>query len=303
MTCFRPLEGYRSRTVNQNGKRPIVFKLVDALNDRPVKVPCGQCIGCRLEKSRQWAMRCMHEASLYEDNCFLTLTYDDEHLPKDLSLDVREFQLFMKRFRFECGAGIRFFHCGEYGERYGRPHYHAIIFNYDFPDKVLFKRSNGFALYTSDILSRLWSNGYAVIGDVTFDSAAYVARYVMKKVTGEASDEHYKVIVDGQEFNKRPEYTTMSRRPGIGKGWFDKYWRDVYRGDFVVVDGVKMLPPKFYDSQFEAIDPTVFGRIKRRRVVAADKVRSNNTSGRHRVRETVKASRISLLKRSLDAEV
>ena len=131
MPCFCPLEGWRSKDRSSTGKRKIVFNPRDALRDMPVTVPCGQCIGCRLERSRQWAVRCIHEASLHEDNCFITLTYDDAHLPTDLSLNVSHFQKFMKRLRKRFGEGIRFFHCGEYGENFGRPHYHACLFTSD----------------------------------------------------------------------------------------------------------------------------------------------------------------------------
>ena len=129
MPCFSPLDGYRSRTVNASGKRSIVFDIHEGFHDRPVSVPCGQCVGCRLEKSRQWAMRCVHEASLYDENCFITLTYDDEFLPVGGSLDKGAFPRFMKRLRkkFE-PRRIRFYHAGEYGDRFGRPHYHALLF-------------------------------------------------------------------------------------------------------------------------------------------------------------------------------
>ena len=136
MPCYRPIKGYRSRRLNaETGKRPVVFNPRDGFYDQPVDLPCGQCIGCRLERSRQWAIRCVHEASLHERNCFITLTYRDECLPTNGSLDLDAFQKFMKRLRRRFGEGVRFFHCGEYGENFGRPHYHAILFNLDFSDK------------------------------------------------------------------------------------------------------------------------------------------------------------------------
>ena len=121
MACYTPLKGYRSTELTKNGKRKIVFNRNHGFADLPVTVPCGQCIGCRLERSRQWAIRCTHEASLWEKNCFITLTYNDENLPKDGSLDVTHFQKFMKRLRKKHGAGIRFYHCGEYGDKFGFP--------------------------------------------------------------------------------------------------------------------------------------------------------------------------------------
>ena len=133
MPCYTPLKGWRSQERTESGKRAITFRLREGYADMPVDVPCGQCIGCRLERSRQWAVRCMHEASLYENNCFITLTYNEDHIPSDGSLKKDHFQKFMKRLRKKFGAGIRFFHCGEYGAELSRPHYHAILFNFDPP--------------------------------------------------------------------------------------------------------------------------------------------------------------------------
>lgn len=304
MPCYRPLKGYRSRVVNPSGKRGIVFNVNEGYSDLPVMVPCGQCIGCRLEKSRQWAIRCMHEASLYDDNCFLTLTYDQEHLPEDGSLHVEHFQKFMKRLRKKySGRTIRFFHCGEYGEKNFRPHYHAIIFNFDFPDKRYFQKRGEFRLYTSEILhgqngGGLWPYGHCLIGSVTFESAGYVARYVLKKLNGDLADvesgpyglSHYQTIsVDsGEIFDLKPEYTTMSRRPGIGKGWYDQFKNDVYPSDHIIVRGKKCSVPKFYDNQFEIEYPDEMRIVKAKRKMSAGEHDDNNTADRLYVREQVK---------------
>ena len=235
MPCYSPLQAWRSRQTNPSGKRGMVFSPEKALApDDPMDIACGQCIGCRLERSRQWAVRCVHEASLYEDNCFITLTFDDENLNKrenPLSVDVSDFQKFMKRLRKKYGKGIRFFHCGEYGDLYGRPHYHACLFNHDFDDRRLYSVRDDVRLYTSESLQELWPFGFSSVGDVTFDSAAYVARYIMKKINGENAWHHYSEIDfdTGEIINQRkPEYTTMSRRPGIGKGWYEKFKNDLY---------------------------------------------------------------------------
>ncbi len=186
MACFGPLKGWPSKKLTPSGKRQVVFNISQAYTDRPVNIPCGQCIGCRLDKSKQWAIRCVHEASLYDNNSFITLTYNTEHLPEDRSLEVRVFQLFMKRLRKRFGTKIRFYACGEYGDQNGRPHYHACLFNHDFQDKKLWKRGKdpSLDLYRSADLEKLWPYGYSSIGEVTFQSAAYVARYIMKKITG-----------------------------------------------------------------------------------------------------------------------
>ena len=302
MACYYPLEGWRSAEKNKNGKRPIVFDYSKAMKDMPVKVPCGQCVGCRLERSRQWAVRCVHEASLHSENCFLTLTYDDDHIPSDGSLCMKHFQDFMKRLRFNSGIKMRYFHCGEYGDTTQRPHYHACIFGYSPSDKKLWRRSCDNPLFISEFLEKTWGHGYVVIGNVTFESAAYVARYIMKKITGDMAQEYYSDIdpQTGEVLNTRlPEYTTMSRRPGIGIGWLEKYSSDVYPHDRVVLRGSKFKPPAAYDRWLEMTDPSLFTQLKNLRKMSARKKESDNTPDRLRVKEQVKLAQISSLKRGL----
>ncbi len=263
MPCFSPLDGYRSKTVNASGKRSIVFDVREGFHDRPVSVPCGQCVGCRLEKSRQWAMRCVHEAALYDENCFITLTYDDDSLPAGGSLDKRAFPKFMKRLRKKFSdQRIRFYHAGEYGDRFGRPHYHALLFGFDFPDKYLWSSRGDYPVWRSDVLTALWPFGQSEIGTVSFESAAYVARYCMKKVTGVKAAEYYSGV--------QPEYSTMSRRPGIGKRWYDEFKSEVYGCDNVVISGKLVKPPRFYDGQYEAECPEAMAAIKAARRAAQD---------------------------------
>jgi hypothetical protein len=277
MPCYHPLQAWYSKSVNSTGKRSPVFSRTQAAQpDAPFNLPCSQCIGCRLERSRQWAVRITHEAHLYPDNCFITLTYDPMYAPTDNSLDVKHFQDFMKRFRFRFKGlspvidddgvetfPIRFFHCGEYGETNGRPHYHACIFNYDFSDKKLWKIHNGNRLYISESLKELWPFGFSTVGALTFESAAYVARYVVKKVTGDAASDHYMRIdpATGEISFLKPEYTTMSRRPGIGRGFFDQFSTDIFPHDYITVNGVKQRPPRYYDGLLELTRPYVFDHI------------------------------------------
>lgn len=297
MPCYRPLQAWRGRAVSPSGKRPLVFNVAHGFADMPIKVPCGQCIGCRLEHSRQWAMRCMHEASLHEENCYLTLTYREEELPAGGTLVLSDFQKFMKRLRKYSGADIKMFHCGEYGEANGRPHYHAIIFGFDFDDKVLFNIVNGHRLYISGRLSRLWPHGHSTIGAVTFESAAYVARYTLKKRTGPSADAHYERVDPdtGEIFQIKPEYATMSK--GIGREWFKKFRSDCYPSDFVIVRGVKCLPPKFYDRELEAVEPKLVRRVKGSRTRRAKRHAEDQTSARLRVREKCHTARAKLLPR------
>lgn len=290
MPCYRPLQAWRSRIVNSNGKRPLVFNRQDGFEDLEIEVPCGQCIGCRLERSRQWAIRCVHESKLYDDNCFITLTFREEDLPPDGSLDVDHFQRFMKRLRKKFpGQKIRYFHCGEYGDEGGRPHYHACLFNFDFEDKEPFKRIDSGYLYTSETLESLWPFGFCTIGAVTFESAAYVARYITKKVTGEKADAHYQ--------GRKPEYVTMSRRPGIGSDWYDQYPDDFKSIDTAVIDGKRVRLPKFYDEKLE--DKELL-RVKAKRRQQAAKHEANNTLSRQYVREQVKLSQFKQLKRGFE---
>lgn len=301
MPCFHPLHGFKSRTLNASGKRSITFNPNQGFRDLPVSVPCGQCIGCRLERSRQWAIRCVHEASLHKNNCFITLTYDNDHLPADKSLHVSHFQKFMKRLRKRFGPNIRFFHCGEYGEKFSRPHYHACLFNFDFPDKVLWKTVRGNKLYRSQALEELWPEGFCTIGDVTFESAAYVARYITKKVTGPQQDHHYEhVTSDGEILKRKPEYVTMSRRPGIASRWFQKFSSDVYPSDFIVMRERKLKPPRYYDRLYEIDHPERTALIKNSRKALAKKHSDNNTPQRLEIRETIQLSKAKQLKRSYE---
>lgn len=243
MPCFAPLAGWRSRERNASGKRGITFKFRDGFADMPVEVPCGQCIGCRIGRARAWAMRCMHEATLHERNCFLTLTYREN--PGTLRLS--DLQKFMKRLRKEVKEPLRYFAVGEYGERLGRPHYHLLLFGYDFEDKYYWCGSGLSRQYRSDLLERIWTLGNSTVGSVTSASAQYVSQYCVKVVTGQKASDHYK--------GRAPEFAVMSRRPGIGKGWIDQYEKAVFPRDFVVVPGGRKVPvPRYYlDLQDEAV--------------------------------------------------
>ena len=311
MPCYGPLKGYRG-PLNKNGKRPIVFnRRFAAMPLEFVDVPCGQCVGCRLERSRQWAMRCMHEVSLYDDNCFITLTYDDDALENwrdrgiashsRYSVNVREFQLFMKRLRKQIGADVRVFYCGEYGAKFGRPHYHAILFNYDFADKYAWSKSNDQVLFRSATLEKAWTFGYSSIGTATFESAAYCARYILKKVTGDRADGHYTRIdpSTGEVFENTPEFARMSK--GIGKGWYERFRRDAYPHDKVWLRGRWMRPPKYYDGLYEVEMPGDMARIKQERKAAASAHTDDQTSRRLRDREKVQLSRLERLPRSMES--
>lgn len=298
MPCYHPQPAVRM----SDGTVKFVSASRRGVSDY-LTLPCGQCIGCRLERSRQWAMRCLHEASMHDDNSFVTLTYDDAHLPPGGTLVYDDFQRFMKRLRkrFQSQT-IRFYVGGEYGESTNRPHYHACLFGVRFPDLVLLKvTKSGFRLYTSKILESLWPLGMSSVGDVTFQSAAYIARYCVQKVNGDLAESHYRVITeDGEIIDRTPEFNHMSLKPGIGADWLKKYRTDVFPRDYVIVNGVKTKPPKYYDVLFERENPGEFSEIVARRELDgyADFLKGEQSSGRLYAKEQVTKARSSLLKRS-----
>lgn len=295
MPCYKPLQGWRAASVNVSGKRGVVFNVSEGFADLPVEVPCGQCAGCRLERSRQWAVRLMHEKQSHLFSWFLTLTYRDADLPLGGSLRMRDVQLFLKRVRKHCsGVRIRYFYCGEYGDKTDRPHYHMILFGPDFPDRRVVNRREKGDLYESDQLTALWGHGNVWIGAVTPETCAYTARYIMKKMTGEKAKEHYEVIVGatGEIVDRVPEFVCMSRKPGIGKEWYDQFKSDVYPSDNVVVRGKVAKPPRYYDRQLEAEDPEASKAIKYRRTRRALQFAEDNTPARLRTRENVAKARL-----------
>lgn len=245
MPCYYPITAWRAR----NGDTRLVFTEKAGLKSTRMEIPCGQCLGCRLEKSRQWAIRAMHEASQYENNSFLTLTYSDDKLPLGNSLYKPHIVAFLKALRRHVEPiKIRFFQCGEYGEAFSRPHHHMVLFNYAFPDVTLWSIRHDTKLYRSPSLEKLWPHGFSSIGEVNFESVAYAARYVLKKVTGNRKDEHYG--------SRQPEYITMSRRPGIGRPFYDKFKTDLYNHDQCVIrDNFVVKPPKYYDAIYDTEDP------------------------------------------------
>lgn len=297
MPCYHPLTAWRKIGAKlPDGRWPVTFDPNEGHPALSLQIPCGQCIGCRLERSRQWAARCVLEASMHDENSFITLTYADENLPSDGSLKLTDYQKFMKRLRkrFD-GQTIRFFHCGEYGERFARPHYHAILFGFDFADKELWSIRNGQRLYISDVLSELWPFGWSTIGDVTFESAAYVARYITKKITGVMADEHYGGRV--------PEYCTMSRRPGIARSWFDEYESDVYPGDVVLIrDSIRCHPPRYFDAVYEESHPLDFAAIKAARRAKMEERAEDYTPERLSVKEELQRLRAKKLIRPYEEE-
>jgi hypothetical protein len=261
-------------TVYKQGQRPTTL----AEGYQALDLPCGQCVGCRLEKSRQWGIRIACEAAyLWEElnlpSTFVTLTYDEQHLPMYGSLVPQHFQNFIKRLRRHTGEKVRYYGSGEYGTtcpKHGikecpacggiqRPHYHAIILGYGFPDKYYVGDREGYPIYESDLLGNVWDKGFHEIGQAEFQSAAYCARYIMKKQTGPGADPDHYMRYDPltDAWNEvEPEFSYMSKRPGIGSLWLGFYWDDVYPSDEMPIPGrgIWGTPPKYYDELVEKWD-------------------------------------------------
>jgi heat shock protein HspQ len=323
MPCYSPLKGFRSLDgVEKGGKPRIVFNPLKAINStQPISIPCGQCIGCRIRKVEDWGTRIAHEAQMHSANSFLTLTYAPENMPWNGSVSKREAQLFMKRLRKEIEVKIRFYTCGEYGEKSGHPHYHSIIFGYDFTaDRVFHKFTDrGDPLYTSAQLEKVWPYGHALIGDVTPASGAYVAGYVTKKIGGEPAAEHYRRVHPFKDaiFDVEPEFALQSRKPGLGLTWFEKFKTDAFPSDFIVIDGKERAVPRYYTLKLQQEDqakpaPTDLtnkylrslqsgeaAKVKRSRIKRATANKHNSTPDRLAVREFIKKDRLSRLKREL----
>ncbi len=271
MPCNNPITGYRA----PGGQ--VTFNRQEGWIDREITVPCGRCMGCRLERSRQWAVRIMHEAQMYEpwQTHFITLTYNDENLPAYGNLRKKDWQDFAKRWRKKHGK-FRYYHCGEYGTKYGRPHYHAAVFGMELDLQVDGKTKSGALAYYSQDLEETWGKGRTQVGSLTFESAAYVARYITKKIGGRRriEDNPYAVYdpeTGEQVFEKQEEYVTMSRGRredgdgGIGYRWIKRWNKDVYRRDEVFMREHFQKPPKYYDNEYELIDPDHMAKIRGRR--------------------------------------
>jgi len=261
--CYSPIRAWRVTST-----REVVFKAVDdALS---IRLPCRRCIGCKLERSRQWAQRLTDENRFHDESSFITLTYAPENLPPGGTLVKKHFQDFMKRLRRRLHPKkIRFFHAGEYGEKRHRPHYHAIIFGhgfweqrYDFEDS-----DRGDLTWSSKNLDSLWTAGRSRVGAVTFESCAYVARYVTKKITGKLAEDHYWKYdqATGECFDLLPEYATMSNRPGIARLHAEKYLKEIFIRDSVVSRGHEAKPPRYYDNVLADIDPLKYELLKESR--------------------------------------
>lgn len=288
MACTCPESYYKRDPALYGGVKGLTKNAKHALiGGALITVACGKCMDCRLALAREWSLRIMHETKMSGPSSFVTLTYDDAHLPHDYGLHYRDFQLFMHKLRKRIRGAGRFVACGEYGEQFGRPHFHAILFNCEFSDQEFYKVIDGNKLYTSSTLSELWSNGHCSVGAVTLDSAGYVARYTTKKVTGDLAAMAYEwTSPDGEVFDREPPMLKCSLKPGIGYSWFERYRSDCFPCDYLVYDGRRFPVPRYYSDLLAKWDDPAFQVVKRERLVSAKarKVHPDNSSRRLRDR-------------------
>lgn len=289
MACFRPLYGWQTEP-----GAPLSFG-AEPPNTRKVDIPCGYCLGCRLAKSKAWAVRCMHEAQTHRDNCFITLTYSqDNYRP---GLNHADFRRFIRRVVAAKGK-TRYFMCGEYGDKFQRPHYHAILFGQRFPDTKHTKAGG------SEELERLWGMGFTSVDEANMETAAYIARYQVKKVYGLRASAYY-TRVDmrtGEYVRVRPEYCAMSKGPAIGHEFLTRYWPEIYaaRDGVVTKGGATLKAPRYYDEWLERNH----GKLREEKnIERTEKLRlyeKDNTDERLQTRELIAYENIKRKTRQLE---
>jgi hypothetical protein len=278
--CYRPLTAYRDLSETET-KSKLIFTSQPAPNLAEVILPCGKCIGCRLNHAENWAVRMMHEKDLHDENSFITLTYDDEHLPHGGTLQYDDVTKFIKRLRKVTDKNLSYYYSGEYGDSTKRPHYHMILFGTEFNEPITYKgkpneKSHHYTsdqdhkFYTSTLLTDLWGKGHADFSNVSYDTCMYVAKYITKKInishlTPDELKSSYIRYVEGEEIQVAQEQARMSRKPAIGKKWLETYWSDVYNHDYCVIQGKKLRAPKYYDKWLEGNNPDLFEKVKESR--------------------------------------
>lgn len=302
MTCTRPLTMYWTGRRTENGKKEYSFKPNGHYVDCSVQVPCGNCPGCVQDRLRNMAIRMTDESKMYQRNCFVTLTVDDEHMHEvfpDMNLRKSPFQAFAKRLR-KCHVGdyverpqwlpegrkwnprpIRIVYCGEYGSEgvSHRPHYHAILFNFSFED--IRPLPGSATLFRSPSLENLWPYGFSTVGEVNFATCSYVAGYVLKK--SQRTDDY---VDPATGLIREREFVVYPRGFGLGKDWFYRYYHDVYDHDNrVLAGGVLVRPPKYYDKLMIDMDGHFMRKTKHARFSSAMKSQPVNLLAKEEIIE------------------
>lgn len=266
-------------------------------------------MGCKKKRIRDWALRCQHEAKMWEFNYFITLTYDENNLPDGGTLCYSDFQSFMKKARHWTGifdwrnkrqwnkTKLRFFMCGEYGSL-KRPHYHVILYNFPIPDLKFLKESEkGSHLYTSELVSELWNNrGFVTIGSVEYASAAYVAQYCINKMGKEDIEYQFIDLETGETQTRTKEMVQMSRMPGIGHFWYEKYKKQVFPVDRCIANGVQVGVPKFYTERHKEENTEAYEAVIAKRYDNIKTRMADQTEERLLVREKCIEAKINFYK-------
>ena len=225
MACTNPVP-VRFGDTTANGKKEIIFKWKGDQTEYDSLLPCGKCEPCIAMKRAEWGIRIYHESLTHERNCFLTLTYDEDHLPEDCKIDKDHVRQFIRKARED--KPIRYFACGEYGEKYGRPHYHICLFGEDY--RAMSWRIGNDGMYCNNFLEEIWNKGQITAAPLTPGSAMYTAGYVQKKIN------------DSDTFN------LMSRSPPIGKPWLLDNLHRLGNRDTITINGKEHpLPRKYYE--------------------------------------------------------
>lgn len=261
MPCYHPRPAWASRQLSASRRFGVTFRMAEGWKDKPLDIPCGKCIGCRLRRAQDWGNRVMHELRDHGPSGFITLTYSDEQLPENGSLHLEHLQLFWKRLRKHLDKPVRYFACGEYGDQTERPHYHAIAFGF-WPDdrvKLQGRADRAVPIYRSPLLERLWPHGQSSITPVTREAAVYVAKYTLGK---------YDENGNARDFGKRAvPFLTMSLKPGIGHNYARENARALARFDGIRLRGGHLAAlPRYYETVLSRYEPQLASGLKTRRV-------------------------------------
>lgn len=299
MSCYHPITAWQP--FHEGGK--ITFDKPPSKpiqRHKEIQFPCRQCLGCRIDKQTQWCIRLLHENQLHQNAQFITLTYDEDHIPIDFGLHHEHFQAFMKKLRkLNPEKRLRFFMCGEYGSRGSRPHYHAIIFGLKLDDLKVYKtdysKGDEYKIYTSETLEKIWARGMVTIGYVNKATMNYVSGYMLKEqVLTSKGDYSITDPETGEIYDRKAPYIRMSNRPGIGGDWIEKFTSDVYPHDHVIIEGKKKSVPDYYLKKLEQLSPELAAEIKAKRqeVIDSQEFKEQNTPEKlAKKKEVTKAKR------------
>lgn len=288
---------YKTRIIGLSKETEIPEDIKNNPNYKYQIIPCTKCMGCRLDYSREWANRGYLEAQMWKHNYFVTLTYNDvelryikEQWDKDefyATVNRKDMQKFLHDLRQEMSrkkiqtSDIRYMGCAEYGDQGLRPHMHLILFNCQLPTETFYapRIINDNFYYQNTIIEKCWKKGFSNVSEASWNTIAYTARYITKKIKGKDA----KIIYDS--LGVEPEYLATSRRGGIGKPYYDKYWKEIYEKDQVIIHNtqgtIATQPPKYFDELYKKDHPREFKRIQERRLKRArniNRVREKQTS-------------------------